>query len=112
MTKLEIIVRPEKLDDLKAALEDLGHTGMTVSHVLGCGRQAGLTPRFRGMEYQSRFVRKIKVEIALPTPMVEEAIWAIRNTCCTGEVGDGKIFVFDLPGAIRIRTGEVGNVAL
>jgi nitrogen regulatory protein P-II 1 len=112
MTKLEVIIRPERLDELQQELEELGLTGMTVTEVRGAGRQAGYVERYRGMEYRVRLLAKVKVEVVVPDPQVEEVIKAIRSACQTGEVGDGKIFFWKLEDAVRIRTGERGNEAL
>jgi nitrogen regulatory protein P-II 1 len=112
MTKLEVIVRPEKLEALQHELEEMGLTGMTVTEVRGAGRQAGYVERYRGMEYRVRLLPKMKVEVVVPDPLVEEAIKSIRNACFTGEVGDGKIFLWKVDDAIRIRTGDRGNEAL
>src|ERR1051326_8793415 len=106
MTKLEAIVRPEKVEDLQHELEELGLTGMTVTEVRGAGRQAGYVERYRGMEYRVRLLPKMKVELVVPDPMVEDVIKAIRNACIPGEVGAGKIFLWKLDDAVRIRTGE------
>lgn len=112
MTRLEAIVRPEKLEALQHELEELGLTGLTVTQVRGAGRQAGYVERYRGVEYQVRLLPKEKVEVVVPDPMVEDAVKAIRNACMTGEVGDGKIFLSKIDDAVRIRTGERGNEAL
>ncbi len=112
MTRLEAIVRPEKVEALQHELEELGVLGMTVTQVRGAGKQAGYVERYRGLEYQVRLLPKEKVEIVVPDPMVEDVIRTIRNACYTGEVGDGKIFVTRLEDAVRIRTGVRGNEAL
>lgn len=112
MTKLDIIIRPEKLEELQLALENLGHTGMTVTEVRGAGRQAGYVERYRGMEYRVRLLPKVKVETVVADADAEETIAAIRSVCSTGEVGDGKIFVSDLKDTVRIRTGDRGDGAL
>lgn len=112
MTKVESIIRPEKLEELSHRLEEMGLTGMTVTEVRGAGRQAGYVERYRGLEYKVRLLPKVKVEVVVPDPQVEEVIKAIREACHTGEVGDGKIFTWKLEDAVRIRTGERSNEAL
>jgi nitrogen regulatory protein P-II 1 len=112
MTKIEVIVRPEKLEDLQHELEEMGLTGMTVTEVRGAGRQAGYVERYRGLEYRVRLLPKVKVELVVPDPMVEDVIKTVRSACMTGEVGDGKIFLWKLEDAVRIRTGDRGNDAL
>src|SRR5204863_8017757 len=112
MTKLEAIIRPERLEELQHELEEMGLTGMTVTEVRGAGRQAGYVERYRGMEYRVRLLPKVKIELVVVDPQVEDAIRAIREACMTGEVGDGKIFLWKLEDAVRIRTGDRGNEAL
>src|SRR4051812_15693296 len=112
MTKLEAIIRPDRLEELQHQLEDMGLTGMTVTEVRGAGRQAGYVERYRGLEYRVRLLPKVKVEVVVPDPMVGDLVKTIRNACMTGEVGDGKIFMWKLDNAVRIRTGEEGNEAL
>ena len=112
MTKLECIIRPERFEDVNAALSDLGIVGMTTSEVRGCGRQRGYVERYRGMEYQVRLLPKMKLELVVPDAQVEEVVDAIRAAAQTGEVGDGKIFLSRMDDAIRIRTGERGEEAL
>jgi len=112
MTKMEAIIRPEKLEDLQHQLEGMGLTGMTVTEVRGAGRQAGYVERYRGMEYRVRLLAKVKIEVVVPDEQVEDTVKAIRDACLTGEVGDGKIFMWKLDDAVRIRTGERGNEAV
>ena len=112
MTKVEVIIRPEKLEELQHELEAMGLTGMTVTEVRGAGRQAGYVERYRGMEYRVRLLPKVKVELVVPEATVEDVVKTIRNACQTGEVGDGKIFLWKLEDAVRIRTGDRGNEAL
>ncbi len=112
MIKLEVIIRPERLEELQHRLEEMGLTGMTVTEVRGAGRQAGYVERYRGLEYRVRLLPKLKVELVVPQGVVEEVIKTIRDACLTGEVGDGKIFITQLSDAVRIRTGERGNDAL
>jgi nitrogen regulatory protein P-II 1 len=112
MTKVEVIIRPEKLEDLQHALEGLGHTGMTVTDVRGAGRQAGYVEHYRGAEYRVRLLPKIKVEVVVTEAALDPLVAAVREACMTGEVGDGKIFLWKLDNAVRIRTGESGDAAL
>jgi nitrogen regulatory protein P-II 1 len=112
MKKLECIVRPHKLEDVKVALHDLGILGMTVSDVRGVGRQKGHTEHYRGSEYTVDFLPKVKVEVVVPDELLRPAIDAISLTAKTGKFGDGKIFVFPVEQVIRIRTGEVGANAI
>ncbi|MEW6234900.1 MAG: P-II family nitrogen regulator [Candidatus Omnitrophota bacterium] len=112
MIKIEAIIRPHKLDDLRVALEELGVTGMTVSEVRGFGRQKGHHELYRGREYTVAFQPKIKVEIAVKKDLTEKIVDAIRQTVATGQVGDGKIFIYNIVDAVRIRTGERAEEAL
>ncbi len=112
MKMLRCVVQPFKLEDLRAALEDMGVNGMTVYEVKGHGRQKGHKEIYRGSEYHVSFLPKIMVEIALPSERVEEAIQKIMETLRSGQIGDGKIFVSGLEEVIRIRTGERGNDAI
>ncbi|MCC2667538.1 MAG: glnB 3 [Armatimonadetes bacterium] len=112
MTKIDVVIRPEKLEALQHALEDMSLTGMTVTEVRGAGRQAGYVERYRGMEYRVRLLPKVKVEVVVADAIVENVIKAIRDACLTGEVGDGKIFLWKLDDAVRIRTGDRGDAAL
>ena len=106
------IVKPHKLDDVREALTGIGVEGLTVSEVKGYGRQKGQTEIYRGAEYQVNFVPKIKIEVAVVDGMADNAVDAIRHAANTEKIGDGKIFVFDLQQAVRIRTGETGASAL
>ena len=112
MQKIEAIIRHFKLDDVKNALIENGITGMTISEVRGFGRQNGQTETYRGAEYRVDFVPKVKLEVAVDDAKLEIAVNAIMKAAHTGKVGDGKIFVVSLEEAVRIRTGESGNVAL
>jgi len=112
MKKLECIIRPHKLDEVKNSLESLGVHGMTVSEVRGVGRQKGHTEHYRGSEYKVDFLPKVKIELILPDELLRQAIEAISNSAKTGKFGDGKIFVFPVEEVIRIRTGEVGAQAI
>ena len=112
MTKIDVVIRPDKLESLQHALEEMGLTGMTVTEVRGAGRQAGYVERYRGMEYRVRLLAKVKVELVVADGPVEEVVKAITDTCRTGEVGDGKIFLWKLDDAVRIRTGDRGDAAI
>jgi len=112
MKMVTAIIKPFKLDDVRAALSDVGVQGLTVTEVQGFGRQKGHTELYRGAEYVVDFLPKIKLEIAVGEDRVEEVIEAISRVANTNKIGDGKIFVYDLEQAIRIRTGEKGSDAL
>ncbi|MBI5141990.1 MAG: P-II family nitrogen regulator [Nitrospirae bacterium] len=112
MKKIEAIIKPFKLDDVKDALQKIGVQGMTVSEVKGYGRQKGHTELYRGSEYEVAFVPKVKIEAAVSEDLVEKAIEAITQAARTGKIGDGKIFVMPVENTIRIRTGETGRTAL
>ena len=112
MKKIEAIVKPFKFDEVKDRLSELGVHGMTVSEVKGFGRSGGKREVYRGSEYVVDFVPKMKIEIVVPTPRVDEVIEAIIESAATGKIGDGKIFVSSVEEAIRIRTGERGESAV
>ena len=112
MRKVEAIIKPFKLDEVKEALQAIGVQGMTVSEVKGFGRQKGHTELYRGAEYVVDFLPKVKVEAAVSDNLVEQVIEAVEKSANTGKIGDGKIFVFDLEQVVRIRTGETGADAL
>ncbi|WP_415182593.1 P-II family nitrogen regulator [Phaeovulum sp.] len=112
MKKVEAIIKPFKLDDVKEALQEAGIQGLSVIEVKGFGRQKGHTELYRGAEYVVDFLPKVKVEMVLPDDMVETAIEAIISAARTEKIGDGKIFVSPVEQAIRIRTGETGDDAL
>lgn len=112
MKMIVAIVQPYKLDNVREALSDIGVDGMTVSEVKGYGRQKGHTEIYRGTEYAIHYVPKIKVEIAVKSDVADKAVEAIQKAAGQGKIGDGKIFVFDLENAMRIRTGEAGDEAL
>lgn len=112
MKMVSAIVKPFKLDDVREALSEIGVQGITVTEVKGFGRQKGHTELYRGAEYVVDFLPKIKVEAAVPDELVERVIEAISKAANTGKIGDGKIFVFNIEQAIRIRTGETGTDAL
>ena len=112
MKKIEAIIRPFKLDDVKEALLEEGVRGMTITEVRGYGRQKGHKETYRGSEYQIEFVPKIKLEVVVDDALAEKAVDAILRTAKTGQVGDGKIFITEIGDAIRIRTDESGPSAL
>ena len=112
MRKIEAIIKPFKLDEVKEALHGIGIQGMTVTEVKGFGRQKGHTELYRGAEYVVDFLPKIKVEAAVPAALVDHAVEAIVQSARTGKVGDGKIFVQSLDQVVRIRTGEIGDDAI
>jgi nitrogen regulatory protein P-II 2 len=112
MKLITAIIKPFKLDEVRAALSELGVSGMTVTEVKGFGRQRGHTELYRGAEYVVDFVPKARLDIAVRTDLVEQVVEAIVKTAKTGKVGDGKIFISDLQRVIRIRTGETDNSAL
>ncbi|OOS00835.1 transcriptional regulator [Haemophilus paracuniculus] len=112
MKKIEAIIKPFKLDDVREALTDVGITGMTVSEVKGFGRQKGHTELYRGAEYAIDFLPKMKLEIIVADEQVDACIEAIIDTAQTGKIGDGKIFVYDVERVIRIRTGEENEEAI
>ena len=112
MKKVEAIIKPFKLDDLKAALQELGIHGMTVVEVKGFGRQKGHSEVYRGAEYVVDFIPKVKVETIIADEMVDKVVDTIMNTVRTGKIGDGKIFVLPVEKVCRIRTGETDNDAL
>ena len=112
MKKIEAIIKPFKLDEVKNALHEIGVTGMTVSEVRGFGRQKGHTEVYRGAEYVIDFLPKVKIEVVLDDALVPRAVEAIQQTAKTDKIGDGKIFVFPVEEALRIRTGERGRDAV
>jgi nitrogen regulatory protein PII len=112
MKKIEAVIKPFKLDEVKKTLNEAGITGMTVTEVKGFGRQKGHSEIYRGAEYVIDFIPKVKIEVAVPAEMVPAVVERILTAARTGKIGDGKIFVFDLEEVIRIRTGERGKEAL
>ena len=112
MKKIEAIVKPFKLDEVREALSEMGVSGLTVTEVKGFGRQKGHTELYRGAEYVVDFLPKVKIEAAVKDDMLERVIEAVEKAANTGKIGDGKIFVFDLLQVVRIRTGETGADAL
>jgi nitrogen regulatory protein P-II 1 len=112
MKKIECIIKPFKLDDVKSVLTDMGISGMTVSEVRGFGRQKGHTELYRGAEYQIDFIPKVKIEVVIAEERAADVITAVQKEACTGRIGDGKIFVLPVDQAVRIRTGESGEDSL
>ena len=112
MKMIVAYIKPFKLDEVKAAVQEIGVTGMTVTEVKGFGRQKGHTELYRGSEYHTDFIPKVKLEMVLPDDLVEMVIAAISEKGRTGKIGDGKIFVLTVESALRIRTGETGNEVL
>jgi len=112
MKKIEAIIKPFKLDDAKEGLAKIGVEGLTVSEVKGFGRQKGHTELYRGAEYVVDFLPKLKLEIVLSDDQVEKVTLALQESCQTGKIGDGKIFILPVEDAIRIRTGEHGDSAV
>ena len=112
MKKIEAIIKPFKLDDVKEALQEIGLQGITVVEARGFGRQKGHTELYRGAEYVVDFLPKVKVEVVVPDDQVEKIVEAIVSAAQTGRIGDGKIFVLPIEDAIRIRTGERGENAI
>ena len=106
------VIKPFKLDDIRAALGDLGVQGMTASEVKGFGRQKGQREVYRGAEYSVNFLPKVKIEVVVPADLVEQTVETILNTARTGQIGDGKVFVLQVEQAVRIRTGEKDASAL
>ena len=112
MKKIEAIVRPHKMEDIREALHEIGINGMTITEVKGIGRQKGHTETYRGSEYEINFVPKIKLEIVVPDNQVQQVIAVVIKTAKTGEVGDGKIFLQPVEETIRVRTEKSGESAL
>ena len=112
MKKIEAIIKPFKLDEVKEALQDVGIQGITVTEAKGFGRQKGHTELYRGAEHVVDFLPKVKLEVVLEESLVERAVEAIEQAARTGRIGDGKIFVYAIEEAIRIRTGETGAEAV
>jgi nitrogen regulatory protein P-II 1 len=110
--KIEAIIKPFKLDEVREALSEIGISGLTVTEVKGFGRQKGHTELYRGAEYVVDFLPKVKIEVVLPEKNLEAAIEAIERAARTGKIGDGKIFVTSVEKAVRIRTGEVDEAAV
>ena len=112
MKLIMAVIKPFKLDDVREVLSNIGVEGMTVSEVKGFGRQKGHAEIYRGAEYTVHFLPKVKLEIAVNDDLVESAVEAIRIAAQTGKIGDGKIFIYDISSALRIRTGEINKDAL
>ncbi len=112
MKKIEAVIKPFKLDDVKEALTEIGVIGMTVSEVKGFGRQKGHTELYRGSEYTVDFLPKVKIEVVVPDHLAEKVVQTIAAAAKTGSIGDGKVFVLPMGEAIRIRTGETGESAV
>ena len=112
MKLITAVIKPFKLEDVRQSLAEAGVQGMTVTELKGFGRQKGHTELYRGAEYTVDFVPKTKIEVAVPDSLVEQVLEAITGAAGTGSIGDGKVFVFDLGHAVRIRTGETGDAAL
>jgi nitrogen regulatory protein P-II 1 len=112
LKKIEAIIKPFKLDEVKEALGEIGIQGLTVSEVKGFGRQKGHTDLYRGAEYVVDFLPKIKLEVVIPEELVSKVVDAIKQSAKTGKIGDGKIFVTPVDEAVRIRTGETGDNAI
>jgi nitrogen regulatory protein P-II 1 len=112
MKKIEAIIKPFKLEEVREALSEVGASGLTVCEVKGFGRQKGQTELYRGAEYVIDFLPKVKIEVVVPDHLLDAAIEAIMKSARTGKIGDGKVFVYDVEQAIRIRTGETGDTAI
>ncbi|SEJ93081.1 nitrogen regulatory protein P-II family [Propionispira arboris] len=112
LTKIDIVTRPNKLEELKEALNEIGVQGMTVSQVYGCGLQKGHKEVYRGREYSINLVPKVKIETVICEVPVKDVLEAAQRVLKTGEPGDGKIFIYDVENAVRIRTGEEGDKAI
>ncbi|MGA1862343.1 P-II family nitrogen regulator [Deferribacter thermophilus] len=112
MKKIEAIIKPFKLDDVKEKLSELGIKGLTITEVKGFGRQKGHTELYRGAEYVIDFIPKIKIEVVVPDDIVQNVVEAIVESAKTGRIGDGKVFILPVDEAVRIRTGETGENAL
>lgn len=112
MKKIEAIIKPFKLDDVKEALNEIGIQGMTITEVKGYGRQKGHKEIYRGAEYVVDFIPKIKIDVVVESSIADKVVEAIQKAAQTGKIGDGKIFVFSIEQAIRVRTGEKGKEAI
>lgn len=112
MIKIEALIRPQKLEDVKAALTEIGVQGMTITEVRGSGKQKGFTQHYRGAEYTVNLIQKVKIEIVVVDSEASQVANVIAESARTGEIGDGKIFLIPVSEVIRIRTGEEGSVAL
>lgn len=112
MKKIEAIIKPFKLEDVKTALTQIGVKGLTILEVKGFGRQKGHTEHYRGGEYKIDFVPKVRIDVVVADNMADKVVEVITKAAHTGQIGDGKIFIYDLAGAVRIRTGETDDAAI
>lgn len=112
MVRIEAIIRPSRLDEVKSALDDLGIHGISVTEIKGAGKQKGYTQHYRGSEYQVNLLPKVQLVVVVPDSIMDRVLDAIENAAKTGEIGDGKIFVSPVTEAVRIRTGERGDIAV
>ena len=112
MLRIEAIIRPSRLDEVKGALDEIGITGISVIEIKGAGKQKGYTQHYRGSEYQVNLLPKVQIIVVIPDGELEKVLETIENAARTGEIGDGKIFVSPVVDAVRIRTGERGEVAV
>jgi nitrogen regulatory protein P-II 1 len=112
VVKIEAIIRPERLEDVKTALDEIGITGLTVSEVRGSGKQRGYVHRYRGAEYRVNLLEKVRIETVVTEQELDRAVETIVTAARTGEVGDGKVFLFPVMDAVRVRTGERGEAAI
>lgn len=112
MVRIEAIIRPSRLDEVKSALDDLGIHGISVTEIKGAGKQKGYTQHYRGSEYQVNLLPKVQLVVVVPDSIMDRVLDAIETAAKTGEIGDGKIFVSPITEAIRIRTGERGDIAV
>jgi len=112
MKKIEAVIKPFKLDEVREALSEIGVNGLTVTEVKGFGRQKGHTELYRGAEYEVDFLPKVKIEVVVPNSLLETAMDAVIRSARTGKIGDGKIFVTTVEQVVRIRTGETGEAAI
>lgn len=112
MRKIEAVIRPEKLDNVRKALEKIGYSGLMISEIEGHGKQKGIVQQWRGEKYRIELLPKIKIEIVARDSEVENIVQIIKESAWTGEIGDGKIFIYEIKDAIRIRTGERGEKAI
>ena len=112
MKKIEAIIKPFKLDEVKEALQEIGLKGITVTEAKGFGRQKGHTEIYRGAEYTVNFLPKVRIEVVVSDTLIDQAVEAVQEAAKSGKIGDGKIFVYDVSSAVRIRTGETGDEAL
>ena len=112
MKMVKAVIKPHKLDQVREALTNLGVEGMTVTEVKGYGRQKGHTEIYRGAEYTVNFLPKVRIEVVVSDTLIDQSVEAVQEAANTGKIGDGKIFVYDVSSAVRIRTGETGDEAL